>query len=1108
MKVKVWSENTVIPTYDIGEPEKNPIFLENRVYQGSSGKVYPLPIIEKISDVKIDKTWHAIYLENDYLKIMVLPELGGRIQMAFDKTKNRHFVYYNQVIKPALVGLTGPWISGGIEFNWPQHHRPSTYSPIDFTIEENEDGSKTVWCSEIEQITRTKGMMGFTLHPDKAYLEIKVKLYNRTAQPQTFLWWANPAVKANDDYQSVFPPDVHAVFDHGKKDVSDFPIATGTYYKVDYSPGTDISRYKNIPVPTSYMAINSKYNFVGGYENDTKSGLLHVADNNISPGKKQWTWGNGEFGKSWDLNLTDEDGPYIELMCGVYTDNQPDFSWMHPFEEKTFSQFFMPYRDLGVVKNATKEALLNLEFIANKIIIKSYTLGVYQNAKIVLKVNDTVLLEEIIDANPTKSYYKEISILDKNSPEHAYYLALYDEFENVLVSYQPLKPENRVIPDAAKASELPEEITSIEELYLRGLHLEQYRHATYDPIKYYTEGLKREPKDIRCNNAMGLLLLRKGQFKESEAYFRTAIATLTDKNPNPYDGEAYYNLGQSLKYQGRYDEAFTAFYKAAWNAAWQDAAYFHLAQIATLQKNYTSALELVEKSLLKNWHNHKTRTLKIALLRITKKDNQAVKLISDSLEIDAFNFGVLFEKYLLTSDKNILENLKRLMRNNIHSYIEYALDYASAGLYKEAILLIEEGFKNCEKNSIAHYFHGWFVALSGDKINAKKSFTKAKKISVEGCFAYRLEAILALECALEYTEDAKANYHLGNLWYDKKQYDKAVKCWEKSIHIDDTFPTAHRNLALAYFNKQKNASKALTSLEKAFQLDNTDARILFELDCLYKRLNHPLNDRLEFLKQHLNLVNLRDDLYLEVCTLYNLQGDFKKALELLQNRQFHPWEGGEGKVTSQYLHALISLAKYEIENKNYQKAVDYLEKTIKYPINLGEGKLEGTQENDINYWMGCAYHGLNSIEKSNFYWEKAVVGLSIPSATVFYNDQQPDKIFYQGLACLKLGKVDEAHIRFNNLIDYGNNHINDDVKIDYFAVSLPDFLIWDDNLNKRNEIHCRYLIGLGNLGINNLDKANQELQKVLMMDKNHLGATLHLSILQNRMSVNQILQKK
>lgn len=147
-----------------------------------------------------------------------------------------------------------------------------------------------------------KGMAGFTLRPGKAYLEIKGQLYNRTNVPQTFLWWANPAVAVNDYYQSVFPPDINAVFDHGKRAVSSFPIATGTYYKMDYSAGVDISNYKNIKVPTSYMGVNSMYDFEGGYENDTQAGMLHVANHHVSPGKKQWTWGNGDFGQAWDRN--------------------------------------------------------------------------------------------------------------------------------------------------------------------------------------------------------------------------------------------------------------------------------------------------------------------------------------------------------------------------------------------------------------------------------------------------------------------------------------------------------------------------------------------------------------------------------------------------------------------------------------------------------------------------------------------------------------------------------------------------------------------------------------------------------------------------------------
>ncbi len=1073
-QVKAWYEKVMIPTYGIGKPEKNPMFLEKRVYQGSSGVVYPHPVIEKILDEKVDKEWNAIYLENQYLKIMILPELGGRIQMAYDKSKQRHFVYYNQVIKPALVGLTGPWISGGIEFNWPQHHRPSTYEAVDHCIEENEDGSVTVWCSEVERMFRTRGMAGFTLYPDKAYLEIKVKLFNCTNYPQTFLWWANPAVKVNDDYQSVFPPDVNAVFDHGKRDVSEFPIAKGTYYKVDYSPGTDISRYKNIPVPTSYMAITSKYNFVGGYENDSKGGLLHVANHHVSPGKKQWTWGNSDFGQAWDRNLTDEDGPYIELMCGVYTDNQPDFSWIMPGEEKTFSQYFMPYRDLGVVKNATKEAIVNLETENGKVTIKAYTTASYSAGKVILKEGKTMLMNELFDFNPSTSYEKTIDIpgVDPQMLE----IEILTSEDKMLVNWKPEPYLKKEVPEAAKAANLPEEIESNEQLYLTGLHLEQYRHATYDPIDYYKEALRRDPKDSRCNNAMGLWFLRRGKFAEAESYFRRSIITLTEHNPNPINGEPFYNLGLALRYQQRENEAYEAFYKSVWNDAFMTSGYFQLAQHECIRHNWDEALNLIDRSLIKNWHNHKARQLKVSILRKLGKTSEAEKLIEESLVLDKFNFGVLFEKCHIKPDRFSkpvrFKELVSLLRGNIHTYIEFALDFAFAGLYEEAIELISIGIGEQKEKPVypmALYYKAWFESQNENQEAAAETLMEAAKTCPDYCFPNQTEAVMVLEWARQQNPaDSKAPYYLGNLWYSNRQYDDAIANWELSVKLDDAFPTVHRNLALAYFNKQNSPEKALVELEKAFVLDETDSRILMELDQLYKRLNFSPEKRLEKLEKYPELVNYRDDLYLEQATLFSTLGQYGKAFELISMRKFHPWEGGEGKVTGQYVFSLTEMAKKAIKAKEYEKAVDLLTKAQLYPDNLGEGKLYGAQENTIFYWLGCAFDEFENPDRATECWQIASRGLKEPSPAIFYNDQQPDTIYYQGLALIKLQRPGEARERFETLISFGKTHLNDVFKLDYFAVSLPDLQIWDDDLTKRNHQNCLHLIKLGELGLSEI----------------------------------------
>ena len=1090
--VRCWEEDILLPTYETGEFEKNPIFLEKRVYQGSSGVVYPYPVIEKIADQPTQKSWHVVFIENQYIKVMIMPELGGRIQMAFDKVKQRHFVYFNQVIKPALVGLTGPWISGGIEFNWPQHHRPSTYLPTEFRLEEHADGSCTVWVNEVERMFRTKGMAGFTLYPDKAYIEIKAQLYNRTPFPQTFLWWANPAVAVNDDYQSVFPPDVNAVFDHGKRDVSSFPIATGVYYKMDYSAGVDISRYKNIPVPTSYMAIKSKYDFVGGYENDSQGGLLHVANHHVSPGKKQWTWGNGEFGKAWDRNLTEEDGPYIELMTGMYCDNQPDFTWLQPYEEKSFTQYFMPYQGVGVVKNATKDALINLEIQDQEVLIKVYTTGSFPHAVLTLQQNGQTRLCEHFDISPLAVKEFRLTLPGQIKAEELK-LSLCSAEGRELVGYQADKPEIKPIPDPAKAAQEPKDIASMEQLYLTGLHLEQYRHATYNPADYYLEGLKREPGDVRCNNAMGLLLMRKGQFAKAEPYFRQAIATLTERNPNPYDGEPLYNLGWSLKMQGRYEEAYEQFFKACWNAAWQDAGYFNIAQIDLMQQHPETALENIERSLIRNWHNHKARALKAAILRKLNHTTEALAWIEDSLAIDAFNMGCRYEKYLLTQQETDLDELKTLMRNWNHGYIEYSLDYAEAGMWEEATSFLQlHEQEGGDIYPMVYYALGYYTRQSGQTEKAKAYYSKASQANPAYCFPNRIEEVVILESALAANPaDAKASYYLGNFWYGARQYEEAVKCWETSVQHDDSFPTVWRNLALAYYNKLGQTERALQVMEKAFALDQEDARVFMELDQLYKKLGVSHTQRLEKLKRHMSLTEKRDDVYLEYITLNNMLGNHLEAQQDLAQRKFHPWEGGEGKVPGQYLLAQTELAKSAIKAGKYQEAIDLLAATTEYPHNLGEGKLPGAQENDIDYYRGIAYQALGNQEKSEFYFRKASEGLSEPAPAIYYNDQQPDKIFYQGLAWEALGNPENARKRFNKLISYGEKHLFDQVKIDYFAVSLPDLLIWEDDLQKRNTIHCYYLMALGYLGLKKYDEAKTYFDKVLKMDINHQGAHIH-----------------
>ena len=1103
--VKAWREIVTIPTYEVGSPEKNPVFLEKRVYQGSSGAVYPYPVIESIADKPAPREWKAVWLENEYIKVMVLPELGGRIQMAYDKIKRRHFIYYNHVIKPALVGLAGPWISGGIEFNWPQHHRPSTYMPVDCTITDNDDGSVTVWVNEMERMFHQKGMAGFTLRPGCAYLEIQGKVSNRTSLPQTFLWWANPAVEVNDEYQSVFPPDVNAVFDHGKRAVSSFPIATGTYYKMDYSAGVDISNYKNIYVPTSYMAVNSKYNFEGGYENDTKGGMLHVASHHFSPGKKQWTWGNGDFGRAWDRNLTDEYEdkgfrPYIELMAGVYTENQPDFSWLMPYEEKQFVQYFMPYREIGIVKQASKDFIFNIEASEKGVHLKVLATSEQHVTMELRNKKGEVYVSEAHTLSPEDVFDKTVDVKGAGLGELLFTIRQQGRLS---LQWYAEDDDIRPIPDAAEAALSPQDTKTNDQLYLTGLHLEQYRHATWSALDYYEEALRRDPNDVRCLNQSGLWYLRRGRFDKAEDYLRRAVKIWQKRNPNPYDSEAIYNLALCLKCQNRLQEAYELFWKSTWSKGWADAGYFEAACISVSQGRYADALDELNRSLIFNGCNHKARALKAAVLRIqqesrqkgglqmgsSKELNERLSLIKESLQLDQFNYGIRYEQYLLTKDQDLLKELKQLLRKSSQNYDETALDFVQAGLYDEAVDIWTLAEKEKAVSPMTYYYLGYVKTMQGlPPDEAKAYLEKAEATKPDYCFPNRLEDIQALSTAIAFNpEGAKAPYYLGCLYYDKRQYDVAIWNWELSARLDPTFPTVWRNLALARFNKQGRQEEALEYMEKAFHLNETDARTLMELDQLYKRLHRPHQERLDVLQKYPKLIAKRDDLVLEEITLLNQLGRYTEAMQKLDAHQFHPWEGGEGKVPAQYQICRVELAKAAIVAREYDKAIGLLQACLEYPHHLGEGKLYGAQENDFYYFLGVAYDALGENAKAQECWEAATKGPQEPAAAMYYNDAKPDKIFYQGLALLKLGREDEAHGRFYRLINYGKQHIFEHQTMDYFAVSLPDLLIWDDSLDTKNVIHCKYMLALGYYGMGDKEKALRYLTEVETLDNNHQG---------------------
>ena len=393
------------------------------------------------------------------------------------------------------------------------------------------------------------------------------------------------------------------------------------------------------------------------------------------------------------------------------------------------------------------------------------------------------------------------------------------------------------------------------------------------------------------------------------------------------------------------------------------------------------------------------------------------------------------------------------------------------------------------------YYRAYYLNRLGETEAAEEACRKADSCPPLYCFPNKLEDIAVLEGAMElYPEGAMAYYYLGDLYYDKLQYERAVRLWEDAAERRPEFPTVHRNLALAYYNKQGEPEKARAEMEKAFALDETDARVFLELDQLYKKLGVDFETRLKNYEEHIGLTRMRDDVMIEYVTLCNLLGMHEKAYETIMSHTFGPWEGAEGKIAAQYKTAFLEMAKKKMEEEKYAEAEELLERCLSYPENLGEGRLEGTKDNNIYYYLGVVKKLLGKAKESLDCFHLAELGENEPAGVMYYYDQPADMILYKGLAKQELGKSREAHACFNKLMDYGEQYLGDEMRIDYFAVSLPDFLIFDDDLNRKNKAHCYYLMGLSYLGRGENEKAAAKFEKALEYDYNHQNCRTYLKM--------------
>ncbi|NQV34542.1 MAG: DUF5107 domain-containing protein, partial [Phycisphaeraceae bacterium] len=866
----------------------------------SNARLYPYHFFDGFSETSNQKDWTVVRMENPYIKLAVLPEVGGKIWGATEKSTGQEFIYTNDVLKFRQIALRGPWTSGGVEFNFGiVGHAPSCATPVDYVVRKNSDGSVSCIVGTMDLPSRTRWAVTITLPKDKAFVETRASWYNPTPLNQSYYVWMNGAVRAAEDLQNVLPG-------------SSF---IGHNFSVEQKPwpvdaqGHDLSWYRNNRFGShkSYFTVGDYEESYGGYWHDKEFGFGHWALYDDVPGQKLWLWALSRQGGIWENLLTDSDGQYVEPQAGRYF-NQNDHAFFAPHGADTWREIWFPYKQIGPLVKASPSGVLNVTTTDETVNIALCALEKIED-DLVVTLDRREVFRGRVKLVPMGVYEKQIP------------LAVNNGILEVNVGHKIRYTSDPAANDLARPIDFHEfgEDTT-EEVFLKAQRLEKSR-MYQSALETYLSCLDAEPGHMRSLCRVAELYCRRGECERGLLYAQKALKQAM------YDPAANYIYGVASRRLGHLIDAKETLGWAARSMQFRSVAYGQLAEIHLLEKNHQLAIEYARRSLDYNRFNINAYQMLAATYRASGQPRDAKKVVEELLDLDPLNHFARFEQYLQRPTARTLKNFQSMIRNEFpkETYVELALTYVRLGLKDEAVRVLEY----VQDYPTAGY---WLSYLLRHETlgKSRQILSQATGLSARGVFPFREETIPVLEWAIERgPTDWKAKYYLALIYWSRGRAEEARGLLNRCGTPD--FGPLY--ITRAHIHKAMDKKKAVSDFQAAIKVDRQSWRAQHYLISYYDELGQ-VNESLTLAQRAAS--EFPEHIVIRVDLVRSLVKNrlWKQALDLLEKTSTLPFEGAR-EIHDLFVECQVQLGLHSMKAGDYALAIEYLAGSTQYPERLG-----------------------------------------------------------------------------------------------------------------------------------------------------------------------------